>query len=72
MIGDYLVVAWMFGIAPSFAAIIHPFWLRDAFKTETQQSAPVKNEGICGISTTGPSAQRQSNGLSQTQVSGRN
>lgn len=30
MIGDYLVVALVFGIAVSFVAIIHHFWLRDA------------------------------------------
>ncbi len=71
MIGDYLVVALVFGIAVSFVAVIHRFWLRDAFKEEAQQRAPAKNEGTCGISTPRPSAQRQSRGLSQTQVSGR-
>lgn len=71
MIGDYLVVALVFGIAVSFVAIIHHFWLRDAFKEEAQQSVPAKNEGTCGISNPRPSPHRQSRGLPQTQVSGR-
>ena len=71
MIGDYLVVALVFGIALSFVAIIHHFWLRDAFKEEAQKSVPAKNEGTCGISTQRSSPHRKSLGLSQTQVSGR-
>lgn len=68
MIGDYLVVALVFGIAVSFAAIIHHYWLRDAFKEEGQQSISAKNEGTGGISTPAPSVPRQSRGLSQTRV----
>jgi hypothetical protein len=45
MIGDYLVVALVFGIAVSFVAIIHHFWLRDAFKEETSSlDGRVENE----------------------------
>ena len=70
MIGDYLVVALVIGIAVSFVAIIHHFWLRDAFKEEAQKSVPDKNEGTCGISAPRPSPHRQSRGLSQTRVPG--
>ena len=50
MIGDYLVVALVFGIAVSYVAIIHHFWLRDAFKEETPPlDGRVENEGKCEI-----------------------
>lgn len=70
MIGDYLVVALVFGIAGSFVFSIHHFWLRDAFKKEAQQSVPAKNEGTCTGSTTKTSLERRSRGLSQTLVPG--
>lgn len=41
MIGDYLVVALVFGIAGSFVFILHHFWFRDAFKGEVQQRCRV-------------------------------
>lgn len=68
MIGDYLVVALVIGIAVSFVAIIHHFWLRDAFKEEAQQRVPTKNEGTCGKSTPSPSPPRKSRELSQTRM----
>lgn len=70
MIGDYLVVALVFGITVSFVAIIHHFWLRDAFKEEAQPSVPAKNEGTCGISTPRATPHRQSRGLSQRWMPG--
>ena len=52
MIGDYLVVALVFGIAASFAFIIHHFWLRDAFKEEAQAGVPAEEEeGTRRVST---------------------
>jgi len=71
MIGDYLVVALVFGIAGSFVFIIHHFWLRDAFKEEAQQSVPAKNEGTCTVSTPKTSPERKSRGLSLTRDPGR-
>ncbi len=71
MIGDYLVVALVFGIALSFVTIIHRFWLRDAFKEETEKSAPANIDGTFGNSTPRPSPHQKSRGLSVTQVSGR-
>lgn len=68
MIGDYLVVVLVFGIAASFAAIIHHFWLRDAFKEEAQQSAPAKDESPEEISTSRPSRHRRSRALSQKRM----
>ena len=35
MIGDYIVVAFVFAIGLSFLGTIHHFWLRDAFREET-------------------------------------
>ena len=49
MIGDYIVVAFVFAIALSFVAIIHHFWLRDAFKEETPFDFRVENAGKCEI-----------------------
>lgn len=66
MIGDYLVVALVFGIAGSFVFIIHHFWLRDAFKEEVQQRALAKKEHPCGISNPSSSLHRKSRKLSQT------
>ncbi len=54
MIGDYLVVALVFGIAGSFVFILHHFWLRDAFKEEAQANVPAKEEGTCRVSTPPP------------------
>jgi hypothetical protein len=34
MIGDYIVVAIVYGIGLSFLGFIHYFWLRDEFKEE--------------------------------------
>lgn len=68
MIGDYLVVALVFGIAGAFVFIIHHFWLRDAFKEEVQQSVPVKSEDTCTVSTPKTAAERNSCGLSRMQV----
>lgn len=66
MIGDYLVVALVFGIAGSFVFLIHRFWLRDAFKEADQASVPAKEEGTCGVSTTNQLA----SGASSSQVVG--
>lgn len=71
MIGDYLVVALVFGIVALFVAVIHRFWLRDAFREEAHQSARAKSKGTCGTSTSATSAPRQSHGSSQTEASGR-
>ena len=50
MIGDYIVVAFVFVIGLSFVGIIHHFWLRDAFKEETPPlDGRVENEGKCEI-----------------------
>ena len=49
MIGDYLVVALVFGIVVSYVAIIHHFWLRDAFKEEAPLNVSAKREGTCEI-----------------------
>src|SRR5688572_2304276 len=49
MIGDYIVVAFVFAIALSFVAIIHHFWLRDAFREETRLDVRVENAGKCEI-----------------------
>ena len=35
MIGDYIVVAFVYAIGLSFLGCIHHFWLRDAFREET-------------------------------------
>ena len=70
MIGDYLVVALVFGIAGSFVFIIHHCWLRDAFKEEPQQSVPAKNDGTCRVSTPKTLPERKSRGLSQPRVPG--
>ena len=66
MMGDYLVVALVFGIAGSFVFIIHHYWLRDAIKEDAQQDEPAKKEHACGISNPSPSLHRRSRGLSQT------
>lgn len=58
MIGDYLVVALVFGIAASFVFIIHHFWLRDVFKEEAPASVPAKKEGKCRVSTPNTSPER--------------
>ena len=50
MIGDYIVVAFVFAIGLSFVGIIHHFWLRDAFREETPTlDGRVENEGKCEI-----------------------
>lgn len=54
MIGDYLVVALVFGIALSFVTIIHRFWLRDAFKEETEKSAPANSMAHSETRSRGP------------------
>lgn len=52
MIGDYLVVALVFGIAGSFVFILHHFWLRDAFKEEPSSfDDGVENQGKCEINS---------------------
>ncbi len=70
MIGDYLVVALVFGIVVSYVAIIHRFWLRDAFKEEAPLNVPAKREGTCEISTPRYFPRLKSRALSQTQVPG--
>ena len=70
MIGDYLVVALVFGIAGSFVFILHHFWLRDAFKEEAQAKVPAKEEGTCRVSTPNTPPERKSCGLSQTRIPG--
>ena len=71
MIGDYLVVALVFGIAVSYVAIIHHFWLRDAFKEEAPLNVTAKMEGTGKISTLRHFPRPKSRALSQTQVPGR-
>lgn len=71
MIGDYLVVAFVFGIAASFVAIIHHFWLRDAFKEAAQASVPAKEEGACRVSTPNASRHGKSHGSSLMHVPSR-
>jgi hypothetical protein len=46
MIGDYIVVAFVYAIGLSFLGCIHHFWLRDAFREETPPlDGLVENEG---------------------------
>ena len=71
MIGDYLVVALVFGIAVSYVAIIHHLWLRDAFKEEAPLHVTAKRESTCEISTPRHFPRLESPALSQTQVPGR-
>jgi hypothetical protein len=71
MTSDYLVVALVFGIAVSYLAIIHHFWLRDAFKEEAPLNVPANREGTCEISTPRHFPRLESRVLSQTQVPGR-
>ena len=71
MIGDYLVVALVFGIAVSYVAIIHHFWLRDAFKPEAPLNVPAKREGTGQISIPRHFPRLKSRALPQTQVAGR-
>jgi hypothetical protein len=47
MIGDYIVVAFVFVIGLSFLGSIHYFWLRDAFREETPLDGRVENAGDC-------------------------
>jgi hypothetical protein len=65
MIGDYLVVATVFGIVVSYVSIIHHFWLRDAFEEEAQPSATAKEEGPGGNATPIAAPHRESRGLSR-------
>src|SRR5689334_20917042 len=44
MIGNYLVVALVFGIAVSYVTIIHHFWLRHASKEDAPLNVPAKRE----------------------------
>jgi predicted alpha/beta hydrolase len=50
MTSDYLVVALVCGIAVSYLAIIHHFWLRDAFKEEASLDLAAANERKSKIS----------------------
>ena len=46
MIGDYIVVAFVYAIGLSFLGSIHHFWLRDAFREETPpRDGLVESEG---------------------------
>jgi hypothetical protein len=46
MIGDYIVVAFVYAIGLSFLGSIHHFWLRDAFREETRSlDGLVESEG---------------------------
>src|SRR5437762_4780587 len=46
MIGDYIVVAFVYAIGLSFLGCIHHFWLRGAFREETPPlDGLVENEG---------------------------
>ena len=50
MIGDYIVVAFVFAIGLTFLGAIHRFWLRDAFREKTPSlNGRVENEGKCEI-----------------------
>ena len=52
MIGDYIVVAFVFAIGLSFLGIIHFFWLRDAFREKTTPlDGHVGNDAKCEISS---------------------
>jgi len=71
MIGDYLVVVLVFGIAVSYVAIIHHFWLRDAFKEEAPLNVPAKREGTCEISAPRHFPRLKSRALSRAPAPGR-
>ena len=71
MIGDYLVVALVFGIAVSYVAIIHHFWLRDVFKEDAPRDVAAKRDVTCEISTPRHFSRLKSHALSQTQARGR-
>jgi hypothetical protein len=58
MIGDYFVVALVFGIAGSFVFMIHHFWLRDAFKEKAPAVVQAKNVCKCRVSTMTASAKQ--------------
>ncbi len=47
MIGDYLVVALVFGIAGAFVFIIHHFWL-DAARELIAEPGPFRAENLKG------------------------
>jgi hypothetical protein len=47
MIGDYIVVAIVYGIGLSFLSFIHYFWLRDEFKEEAPLDACLKRKKKC-------------------------
>jgi len=51
MIGDYIVVAFVFAIGLSFLGSIHYFWLRDAFREETPLEVHAEKEGKCEVSS---------------------
>ena len=51
MIGDYIVVAFVYAIGLSFLGSIHHFWLRDVFKKEASFDVRAGSEGNCEIRT---------------------
>ena len=71
MIGNYLVVALVFGIAVSYVTIIHHFWLRHASKEDASLNVPAKREGACETSTPRHFPSLNLHAQSQTQAPGR-
>ena len=73
MIGDYIVVAFVFAIGLSLLGTIHFFWLHDAFREETTPlDGRVENEGKCEIySVLNESSSKAQNFLFATQASSR-
>jgi len=46
MIGDYIVVAFVYAIGLMFLGVVHHFWLRDVFREERPRlDGRVENEG---------------------------
>ena len=71
MIGDYIVVAFVYAIGLSFLGSIHHFWLRDAFKEEAPLIVPAKREGTCEIFAPRHFPRLKSRALSQAPAPGR-
>ena len=53
MIGDYIVIAFVFAIGLTFLGAIHRFWLRDAFRERTHSfNGRGENERMPALSQT--------------------
>lgn len=64
MIGDYCVVALVFGIVVSFIACIHHFWLREAARDAAQPHASSKARDTAGIANPQSATTQPASGLS--------